>query len=445
MIIKNASVFTEEGRFAKKDIYVDGEVFSDGGKSGDSWEGKHSDGEIIDASSCYAIPGLVDIHLHGCDGVDFCDGKIESIKKILAYEAKNGITTVVPATMTLAEDELVRIMKAAAEFRREQSRDYDNRCNSDQSRDCGNRCDSDQSRDYDNRCNSNQSIECSSRYGKDYDGEVESRRDVAVTAWLYGINMEGPFVSAKKCGAQNTKYLRKPDIDMFNRLYEASGETIRFCDIAPEEDTPSMDFIKEVSKKCTVSLAHTDCDYDTAKQAFESGACHLTHLFNAMAPLGHRDPGPIAAAAESDNVIAELICDGIHVAAPMIRTAFKLFGRERIALISDSMMATGLGDGEYELGRQPVSVRGNEACLSDGTIAGSVTNLMGCLKYAVKQAGISLEDAVYSATVTPSKAAGCYDVTGSITPGKYADLVLLDKETLDVKMVLARGIRINEI
>ena len=418
MIIKNASVFTEEGRFAKKEIYVDGEVFSDGGKSGDSWEGKHSDGEIIDASSCYAIPGLVDIHLHGCDGVDFCDGKIESIKKILAYEAKNGITTVVPATMTLAEDELVRIMKAAAEFRREQSRDYDN------------------------RCDSNQSIECSSRYSKDYDGEVESRRDVAVTAWLHGINMEGPFVSAKKCGAQNTKYLRKPDIDMFNRLYEASGETIRFCDIAPEEDTPSMDFIKEVSKKCTVSLAHTDCDYDNAKQAFESGACHVTHLFNAMAPLHHRNPGPIAAAAENESVIAELICDGIQVAAPMIRTAFKLFGRERIALISDSMMATGLGDGEYELGRQPVSVRGNEARLSDGTIAGSVTNLMGCLKYAVKQAGISLEDAVYSATVTPSKAAGCYDFTGSITPGKYADLVLLDKETLDVKMVITRGVEV---
>ena len=418
MIIKNASVFTEEGRFAKKDIYVDGEVFSDGGKSGDSWEGKHSDGEIIDANSCYAIPGLVDIHLHGCDGVDFCDGKIESIKKILAYEAKNGITTVVPATMTLAEDELVRIMKAVAEFRREQSRDYDN------------------------RCNSNQSIECSSRYGKDYDGKVESRRDVAVTAWLYGINMEGPFVSAKKCGAQNMKYLRKPDIDMFNRLYEASEECIRLCDIAPEEDTLSMDFIKEVSGKCRVSIAHTDCDYDTAKRAFDSGACHVTHLFNAMTPLHHRNPGPIAAAAENESVIAELICDGIHVAAPMIRTAFILFGRERIALISDSMMATGLDDGEYELGKQPVSVRGNEARLSDGTIAGSVTNLMGCLKYAVKQAGISLEDAVYSATVTPSKAAGCYDFTGSITPGKYADLVLLDKDTLDVKMVITRGVEV---
>ncbi|SFU69576.1 N-acetylglucosamine-6-phosphate deacetylase [Butyrivibrio sp. M55] len=397
MIIKNASVFTEDGRFIKKDIFVDGEYFSDSCQNGGCQNAK-----IIDASSCYAIPGLVDIHLHGCDGVDFCDGTIESIEKILAYEAKNGITTVVPATMTLAEDELMKIMKAAAEYRREQGRDD----------------------------------------GSGYDGEYRREATKVGLSYFHGINMEGPFVSAKKCGAQNTKYLRKPDIDMFNRLYEASEECIRFCDIAPEEDTPSMDFIKEVSKKCTVSLAHTDCDYDTAKQAFESGACHLTHLFNAMAPLGHRNPGPIAAAAESDNVIAELICDGVHVAAPMIRTAFKLFGRERIVLISDSMMATGLGDGEYELGRQPVSVRGNEARLSNGTIAGSVTNLMGCLKYAVKQAAISLENAVYSATVTPAKAAGCYDVTGSITPGKYADLVLLDKETLDVKMVIARGVEV---
>ena len=407
MIIKNASAFTEDGRFIKKDIFVEGERFSDGSQSGDCQSGGRTDGEcsgdtIIDAGSCYAIPGLVDIHLHGCNGVDFCDGTTRSIEKILAYESKNGITTVVPATMALVEEELMKIMKATAEYRREQGRDDSNR----------------------------------------YNGEYRREATKVGLSYFHGINMEGPFVSAKKCGAQNTKYIRKPDIDMFNRLYEASEECIRFCDIAPEEDTPSMDFIKEVSKKCTVSLAHTDCDYDTAKKAFESGACHLTHLFNAMAPLGHRNPGPIAAAAEKDKVIAELICDGVHVAAPMIRTAFKLFGRERIALISDSMMATGLGDGEYELGRQPVSVRGNEARLSDGTIAGSVTNLMGCLKYAVKQAAISLEDAVYSATVTPAKAAGCYDVTGSITSGKYADLVLLDKETLDVKMVIATDVEV---
>lgn len=398
MIIKNASVFTEDGRFIKKDIFVDGEYFSDSCQNGGCQNAK-----IIDASSCYAIPGLVDIHLHGCDGVDFCDGTTRSIEKILAYEAKNGITTVVPATMSLSEDELVKIMKATAKYRKEQSRDQSGQ----------------------------------------YSGEYRREAAHAGLSYLHGINLEGPFVSAKKCGAQNTKYIRKPDIDMFNRLFEASGGCIRICDIAPEEDTSSMDFIKEISKKCRVSIAHTDADYDTAKRAFDCGATHITHLYNAMAPLHHRNPGPIAAAAENDNVIAELICDGVHVSAPIIRTSFKLFGRERIALISDSMMATGLDDGEYELGRQAVSVRGNEARLSDGTIAGSVTNLMGCLRYAVNEAGISLEDAVYSATVTPAKAAGCYDIVGSITSGKYADMVLLDKETLNVRMILVRGQQIK--
>ncbi|MBO4456206.1 MAG: N-acetylglucosamine-6-phosphate deacetylase [Butyrivibrio sp.] len=379
MIIKNASVFTENGRFSEKDICIEGDFFTDS---------LSDETEITDAGGCYAIPGLVDIHSHGCDGVDFCEGTIDTIKKILAYEARNGITTIVPATMSLSEEDLARIARAAAEFRKNQN-------------------------------------------GKDF-------------SYLYGINMEGPFVSAKKCGAQNTKYIRKPDIDMFNRLFEASEGCIRLCDIAPEEDDTG-DFIREVSKKCRVSVAHTDADYETAKRAFDLGASHVTHLFNAMPALGHREPGPIAAALENDKVVAELICDGVHVAAPAIRAAFKMFGKERIAIISDSMMATGLGDGEYELGKQPVTVRGNEARLHDGTIAGSVTNLMGCLKYAVKNAGIPLEDAVYSATATPAKAVGCYDMAGSITPGKYADLVLLDKKTLDVKTVFVRGTKIYEM
>ena len=376
MIIRNASVYTEDGHFSEKDVCIEGKFFTDNSSCGD---------EVIDAGSCYAIPGLVDIHIHGCDGVDFCEGTADTIKKILAYEARNGITTIVPTTMSLSEDDLTKIVRAAADYRR----------------------------------------------NPDYRG----------FSYLHGINMEGPFLSVKKCGAQNTKYIKKPDIDMFNRLFEASEGCIRLCDIAPEVDEDGS-FVKEVSKKCRVSIAHTDADYETAKRAIDLGASHVTHLYNAMPPLDHRNPGPIAAAMDNDKVVAELICDGIHVAAPAIRAAFKMFGRERIALISDSMMATGLDDGEYELGKQPVTVRGNEARLHDGTIAGSVTNLMGCLKYVVKKAGIPLEDAVYSATATPAKAVGCYDMTGSVTPGKYADLVLLDKKSLDIKMVLIHGTKV---
>lgn len=285
MIIKNASVFTEECSFVSKDIYIDGSKFAD-----------NAGGETIDAAGCYAIPGLVDIHTHGCDGVDFSDGELSTIEKILDYEVRQGVTTLTPTTMTLSEEDLTKVMKNAASYRKSQE-----------------------------------------------DGK---------RAYFHGINMEGPFISLKKCGAQNTKYIKKPDIDMFNRLFEASEGCIMLCDIAPEEDTPAMDFIKEISKKCRISIAHTAADYDTAKRAIDSGARHMTHLYNAMAPLHHREPGPIAAAAENSSVVAELICDGIHVAAPMVRATFKLFGRERVALISDSMMATGLADGEYEDGNR---------------------------------------------------------------------------------------------
>ncbi|MBR4669054.1 MAG: N-acetylglucosamine-6-phosphate deacetylase [Butyrivibrio sp.] len=375
MIIKNAAVFTEEGSFESKDIFIDGTKFAE-----------NAGGDTVDASGCYAIPGLVDIHTHGCNGVDFSDGELSTLEKILDYEVRQGVTTLTPTTMTLSEEDLTKVMKNAASYKKTQE-----------------------------------------------DGK---------RAYFQGINMEGPFISEKKCGAQNTKYIRKPDIDMFNRLFEVSEGCIMLCDIAPEEDTPSMDFINEISKKCRISIAHTDADYEIAKRAIDAGARHMTHLYNAMAPLHHRNPGPIAAAAEDGDVVAELICDGIHVAAPMVRATFKLFGKERVALISDSMMATGLADGEYELGKQPVTVRGNEAKLHDGTIAGSVTNLMGCLRHAVLNVGIPIEDAVYSATVTPAKAVRCYEFTGSITPGKFADLVLIDKKTFEVKAVFARGNKI---
>ncbi|RKM63298.1 N-acetylglucosamine-6-phosphate deacetylase [Butyrivibrio sp. XB500-5] len=375
MIIKNAAVFTEEGSFVSKDIFIDGTKFAE-----------NAGGDTVDALGCYAIPGLVDIHTHGCNGVDFSDGELSTLEKILDYEVRQGVTTLTPTTMTLSEEDLAKVMKNAASYKENQE-----------------------------------------------DGK---------RAYFQGINMEGPFISEKKCGAQNTKYIKKPDIDMFNRLFEISKGCIMLCDIAPEEDTPSMDFIKEISKKCRISIAHTDADYEIAKRAIDAGARHMTHLYNAMAPLHHRNPGPIAAAAEDGDVVAELICDGIHVAAPMVRATFKLFGKERVALISDSMMATGLADGEYELGKQPVTVRGNEAKLHDGTIAGSVTNLMGCLRHAVLNVGIPIEDAVYSATVTPAKAVRCYEFTGSITPGKFADLVLIDKKTFEVRSVFARGNKI---
>ena len=246
-------------------------------------------------------------------------------------------------------------------------------------------------------------------------------------AKLAGINMEGPFISSAKKGAQAAENIMPCDYEYFCRLQEASGGLIRLVDIAPEEPG-AMEFIDRVKGKVVVSLAHTAADYETAKEAIEHGASHATHLYNAMPPLNHRNPGVIGAVRDAGDCRAELICDGVHVHPAMIRATFAMFGAERMILISDSMRATGLADGEYTLGGQAVTVKGNLATLHDGTIAGSATNLMDCMRYVVNKVGISLETALMCATENPAREIGIFDETGSIHVGKKADFVLLDKK-----------------
>ena len=371
MIIRNANVFKECGWFELDDIYIEDAQFVS------KTTGKH---EVMDGSNLFAIPGLVDIHFHGCVNYDFCDGTPESLKAIAKYEASCGVTAIAPASMTLPEEILLKIFKNAANY-------------------------------------------------KQQDG-----------AALVGINMEGPFLSEKKKGAQNSSYLHKPDMDMFKRLEKAADGLIKLVDVAPEEPG-ALEFINELKNTVTVSIAHTTADYNTAKIAFEAGASHVTHLYNAMPVMTNREPGVVGAACDHPNCrYVELICDGIHIHPAMVRNTFKMFGDDRIVLISDSMMATGMPDGQYALGGQPVRKDGNRAVIMDtGTLAGSVTNLMDCLRTAVKEMEIPLEKAVKCATMNPAKAIGIYDKYGSITPGKTANLVLLNKD-LEIKNVILNGI-----
>ena len=198
-----------------------------------------------------------------------------------------------------------------------------------------------------------------------------------------------------------------------------------------------MDFIREVKDEVSVSLAHTTANYDTAMAAFEAGANHVTHLYNAMPPFAHRDPGVIGAAADSKDAYVEIICDGVHVHPAVIRATFRMMGRDRMVLVSDTMRAAGMPDGEYTLGGQAVFVKGNRAELADGTLAGSVTDLMRCMKTAVSF-GIPLEDAVMAAAVNSAKSIGIYDRVGSLDVGKDANVVVLDQD-LNLKAVLFRG------
>ncbi len=368
MIIKNVQIFQENKTFTPGDIIIHEGKFEDT---------VHENEAITDGHGWYAIPGLIDIHFHGCAGYDFCDGTREALDKISAYEASVGVTSICPASMTIAESQLYQAMKNAGEYT------------------------------------------CS--------GGAKFR----------GIHMEGPFISEKKKGAQAAENIRTCDLKLYHSLQEASGNRIRIVDVAPETEG-AMSFIEAVKDDVLVSLAHSAATYDTAREAFRRGARHVTHLFNGMSPFHHRDPGIVGAAADSQNCRAELICDSIHVHPAMVRAAFTLFGSDRIILISDSMRATGLADGQYTLGGQNVCVQGKLATLSDGTIAGSVTSLMGCLQNIVKTMDIPLADAVACSTINPAKEINIYDHCGSITPGKEADLVLLDHD-LQVRAVYING------
>lgn len=371
--ITNGSVFKEQGHFADDTLYICDERIV----SREEYEKTPGEETVTDASGCYVIPGLTDIHFHGCMGSDCCDGTAEDFATIARYELRQGVTSITPATMTMSEEVLSGISEAVRDF--------------------------------------------SCPDGSD----------------VVGLYMEGPFINMAKKGAQNGKYIHKADTAMLERLQKLSGNKFLSVVVAPETEG-ALDFISENSGKINISIAHTTADYDTAKEAISRGASQLTHMFNAMPPLTHRAPGPIGAAADDDHCMAELICDGIHVHPAVVRTAFKLFGDDRIILISDSMRATGMEDGEYDLGGQKVIVRGNLATLEDGTIAGSATNLMDCVRNAVKNMEIPLASAVKCAAVNPARAIGTIDNYGTLDAGKFANIVLLDKD-LVIKQIFRHG------
>lgn len=385
MIIKNVNIYTEDKTFAKGAVEIENGCFSR--VSLHDEDEVNAGGEIIDGEGAYAIPGLIDIHFHGCMGYDFCDGTKEAIREIAKYEASVGVTGISPATMTLPVEELIRVLETAAGYKETEEKEH------------------------------------------------------ALGADLLGINMEGPFISIEKKGAQDERNIISCDADICQKFLDASKGLVKFIGIAPERNKDFSSFIRQMKDKVNISLAHTNADYDTAKAAFDAGADHAVHLYNAMPAFSHRMPGVVGAVSDSPHVNAELICDGVHIHPAVVRATFKMMGADRMILISDSMRATGMQNGRYLLGGLEVDVAGNRATLvSNGALAGSATNLMDCMRTAVQKMGLPLETAVACATMNPAKALGVYKDYGSITAGKKADLVLLDQE-LKIKAVIKDGIR----
>lgn len=370
MIIKNVLIYNEYKYFEEGDIYIKDGMFVEPFEDVE-------DEVIIDGQGCYAIPGLIDVHFHGCVGHDFSDGTPEALEKIAEYQAKNGITTIVPATMTLPEPYLLQVMANAGAYKSEKG------------------------------------------------------------AHLAGINMEGPYISEEKKGAQLSKYIRKPNVEEFRKLQTAANGLIKLCDIAPEVEG-ALKFAEELQDEVRISAAHTNANYEEANTFFMNGGCHLTHMYNGMTSFSHREPGVIGAAMDNPHVMVELICDGIHVHPSAVRAAFGMFGDDRIVFVSDSLKTLGIPDGVYKAGDYEVKVEGKYVTLPDGTIAGSNTNLLECMRTAVLEMDIPIESAVGCATINPARSVGIDDMYGSIEVGKVGDVVLLNYN-LTLKEVILKG------
>ena len=372
MIIKNGLVYTAAARFEALDL-----EFENGRITRLAPAGTLDAPDAIDAEGNYVTPGFVDIHIHGSKGSDFCDAGAEHVETMCSYLGSVGVTSFLGTTMAFDEPILSNIIDIAKPY-----------------------------------------------FGKDGYGAV-----------LRGVNMEGPFFSKAKKGAQAEKYIVDPDAAMFDRLFERSEGTIPLVDVAPEPEA-APEFIAPASKKCTVSLAHTTANFDQAKAGFAAGATHVTHLFNAMPPFAHRDPGVVGAASD-DAAHVEMISDGIHLHPAVVRSVFKWFGADRVCLISDAMRATGMPNGVYSLGGQTVYMTDGKATLEDGTIAGSATCHADCFRRAVSS-GVPLETALKAATINPAQAAGLYGEVGSLEEGKRADVLILGKD-LALKRVFIGG------
>ncbi len=373
MLLKNATIYNDQFETVKLNVTVEGERIAavDTRTTGD---------DVLDLEGYTVLPGLIDMHIHGCAGYDTGDATPEALEAMSRCLVKRGVTSFCPTSMTLSFEQLQTIFR-----------------------------------------------------------NVAAAKNTVTGAYIQGVNMEGPYIAMSKKGAQNGAYVRNPDADEFKRLYEDCGGIIKVVDIAPETDG-AQEFVEQIQAICPVSVAHTAADYDQACAAFEWGVRHVTHLYNAQSGLTHRSPGVVGAVFDKSKqygIRAELICDGFHIQPAALRIAFSQLGEDNSVIISDSMCAAGHVDGEYDLGGQTVYVRDGKALLADGTIAASTSNVYDELKNVIRF-GIPVKQAIKSATINPARAIRVEHETGSITTGKYADLLVVDDD-FNIVLVIVRG------
>jgi N-acetylglucosamine-6-phosphate deacetylase len=341
-----------------------------------AYAGPRDDGRIpagavrADAAGLFVLPGLIDTHVHGTHGDDVMRCGPEGIRRIAARFLRYGTTAWLPSTLSARHDELLRTVRWC----------------------------------------------------------VEAQRVPGEGAEVVGLHVEGPYINVRRKGAQPAEGIRDPDFDEVRELLDAAEGQVRVMTLAPELPG-GLELIRLLAAEGIVpSIGHTDATYDEALAGIQAGATHATHLFNAMRPMHHRDPGVIAACLNEPAVLAEVIADGVHLHPHVVRLALRTKGPERTALITDAFSATGLPEGEHTLGPHRVFVRGALCTLADGTIAGSILTMERAVANAVRFAGVTLPEAVRMASLVPARVAGCAERKGSLEAGKDADVTLLDAE-----------------
>lgn len=383
ILLSNLFIYTEEGVISQGYLRIaDGVIESYGSLEELSADRKQTD-EIIEFPESYQlIPGLIDIHIHGANNADVMDGTFKALEIMAQTLPKEGTTSFLATTMTQGEQEIEAALKNAADY-------------------------------------------------------IKNQTDSSA-AEVLGIHLEGPFIAAARAGAQPLQAIKKPNAALFKKWQSIAGNQIKLVTLAPEEEggLELAAYLKETG--VIASMGHTDALYEEVLKGIEAGVSHVTHLYNGMRGLHHRDPGVAGASLLHKELFVEMIVDGIHIHPQIVQLTFQQKGKEGIILITDSMRAKWMADGISSLGGQKVIVQDGKALLENGALAGSTLKMEEGIRNMMQFTGCSLEDAIYMGSYNPAKQLGILDKKGSIKKGKDADLVVLNKEN-EVVMTICNG------
>jgi N-acetylglucosamine-6-phosphate deacetylase len=373
-VIENGEIYTPLKMPIGTVILIEGTKITFIGSRGVNYP---NDAEIIDATNKIVTPGFIDMHVHGCMGFDVIDGRSESLVKMAKFLATHGVTSFLPTTVSTTQKRIINAMENVQEVQNE------------------------------NNFN------------------------------VLGLYLEGPYLNIEKVGAQNPMYIKDPKLEELMEFLDIVGKTMKVVALAPEK-VNALPTIKELKRRgIIVSVAHSNASYQEMLMGIEAGISHVTHVFNAMRGFHHREIGVVGAALLHKELTTELIADCIHVHPSAIRILLKMKGYDKVILVSDAISATGLPDGEYDLGGLEIVVEDGISALRSGILAGSTLTLENAIKNMVEQIKIPISDVIKMVTLNPAKVLNLQN-KGEIKPGRDADITIMDRN-FKVQSVMIRG------